>query len=142
VLNALDASAYARAVSVPSPGPYCAIATASAVAHRATVASRGCDTRDSLQAWKPDVVVSQFFSTYLAMRLAGSSAQRDQPADRCRHFSVTVTTPGERRCAAARSKPSPGSCARADAVIATSRGVGDDLAAHFGVVGRRDSPNP
>jgi glycosyltransferase involved in cell wall biosynthesis len=142
VLNALDTSAYTRALYLfRREGPYLRdlgdgveLVTASGDGRIARLRQLAT----FLRAWKPDIVVSflSFFSTYLAIRLAGSSArfvinQQTPLSAFLGDRDYAWRTPLRRRTFEAVARlvyP------RADAVIATSRGVGDDLAANFGVV--------
>jgi glycosyltransferase involved in cell wall biosynthesis len=152
VLNALDASTYARALYLfRREGPYLRDVGAGIELTAASADGRIARLRqlaDFLRAWKPDVVVSflSYFSTYLAMRLAGSSAafvinQQTPLTAFLSDRDYAWRKPVRRRAFEAVARivyP------RADAVVATSRGVGDDLSAHFGVAPDRIEtiPNP
>jgi glycosyltransferase involved in cell wall biosynthesis len=141
VLNALEPSRYTKSLYLfRREGPYLRD-----VADEIELVAARSDDRvarvrrlaDFLRAWRPDVVVSflSYFSTYLAMRLAGSRAR----------FVINQQTPlsaflADRDYAwrsPLRRWVFEGVARfvypRADAVVATSRGVGDDLSAHFGV---------
>ena len=152
VLNALDAPAYSRALYLfRREGPYLRdvgegieLVAASADGRVA----RLTQLANFLRAWRPDIVVSflSYFSTYLAMRLAGSRArfvinQQTPLSAFLTDRDYAWRQPLRRRTFEAVSRfvyP------RAAAVVATSRGVGDDLIAHFGVASARIAtiPNP
>jgi glycosyltransferase involved in cell wall biosynthesis len=141
VLNALDASAYVRALYLfRREGPYLGDLSTGVELVAASADGRIARLRQLaafLRAWRPDVVVSflSFFSTYLAMRLAASPArfvinQQTPLSAFLGDRDYAWRTPLRRRLFQAVARHV---YPRADAVIATSRGVGDDLAAHFGV---------
>jgi len=152
VLNALDAATHARALYLfRREGPYL-----SDVGQGIELANASADGRvarlrqlaDFLRTWRPDIVVSflSYFSTYAAMRLAGSPArfvinQQTPLSAFLTDRDYAWRRPLRRRAfeAAARFV-----YPRAAAVVATSRGVGDDLVEHFGVAEANVAtiPNP
>ena len=141
VLNALDATRYDRSLYLfRREGPYLRD-----VAREIALVSAASDDRVGrirhlaafLRARRPDIVVSflSYFSVQLAMRLAGSSAR----------FVINQQTPVTAFLSDADyawRKPlrrgifervARFAYPRADAIVATSRGVADDLTANFGV---------
>jgi glycosyltransferase involved in cell wall biosynthesis len=152
VLNGLDPAAHARALYLfRREGPYLRDLGAGIALTAASADGRVARLRQLagfLREWKPDVVVSflSYFSTYLAMRLAGSPAA----------FVINQQTPVSafltdrdyqwRRPIRRRAFESVARLVypRAAAVVVTSQGVGDDLEAHFGVAPDRVAtiPNP
>lgn len=141
VLNALEPSRYTKSLYLfRREGPYLRDVADDVELVAAPSDGRIARVRrlaDFLRAWRPDVVVAflSYFSTYLAMRLAGSRArfvinQQTPLSAFLTDRDYAWRSPLRRRTFEAVARyvyP------RADAVVATSRGVGDDLSAHFGV---------
>ncbi|OFW14406.1 MAG: hypothetical protein A3F69_06805 [Acidobacteria bacterium RIFCSPLOWO2_12_FULL_66_10] len=141
VLNSLDASAHARALYLfRREGPYLRDVaegielTAPARDDRVTRVRR---LAEFVRAWRPYVVVSflSYFSVWLAMRLARSHArfvinQQTPLSAFLTDRDYAWRKPVRRRVFEGVAR---GIYPRADAVVATSQGVAEDLVEHFGV---------
>jgi glycosyltransferase involved in cell wall biosynthesis len=141
VLNALDPSSYTKALYLfKREGPYLrdvagGIEMVAAASDRRLARIR--QLADFVRVWRPDVVVSflSYFSVFLAIRRAGSQArfvinQQTPLSAFLEDRDYAWRKPVRRRVferAARWVYP------RANAVVATSQGVADDLVAHFGV---------
>ncbi len=152
VLNSLDASAYARALYLfRREGPYLRDVAAGIELTSPDRDDRIARVRrlaEFLRAWRPDIVVSflSYFSVLLAMRLARSRArfvinQQTPLSAFLTDRDYAWRKPVRRRVF---ERVARFVYPRADAVVATSRGVGDDLVEHFDVLPRAIAtiPNP